>query len=423
MSNLPVAVGQVVRDYTLGLAFTLAIVTHVVFNAASLDKAISLYVLFVFLLLSSALLVLVDAATTTKIDVRRALNSTSYPATLRAPVSAGFVFYIGAWLLWWVITQLFRSAGVVYTRNFMLAIVAPLVLAVATTRGLWRVGATLRKVLVDALLVALLFSLFFPNHDWAPQMAGTVGSMLRVIAYFLLVYVLDYLIPPVIYVEIDRQSDVDVLQRNDLEAGESARHIRMDAVLEAQRAIVRERARQSEIVALSAWILVTPLYVSLLLSVPVVALVLADRGQARSHQTTNKPPRSPPVTDRSDLLQSTARQPIADVHHRGAEHYVAPAVALQAQGQPIVAPQAIDSEASAPSPTAPPAPPVSNEPPVLFPDDSEDNGRPARRSSYVQRMSPAPASANRGTPVAPRRSTSSMFGGSQRNAGVVWRPH
>jgi len=247
--------------------------------------------------------------------------------------------FIGVWLLWWLSSTLLTAADCVFEQP-LYVLVAPLVVValLVAWADVWsaHVGGALdtrvlRRV-VDAHGALLLVALAFPSAAWAPQRTGTLHAVLRVFVYFCGVFAADFALERTAL----RGDEVDarVQQLAPAHAGaESARLCATLALYERTRAAERHRAKC--IVALTAWLLVTPLS---LLALFAPALVVSRYAYALWLRRRRQP------ADGADA-DEYARKPLpatvdpADAAERG-----------EACAEPLPEPPAPDSPAPGPRP-------------------------------------------------------------------------
>ena len=283
-ANAFLHVGAGMRKIVLRIVAALSLLVNLVFAIATLAKPLSLYTLLVYSLMLAVIGVLLEQTAIDRGELRAALASDVYPALIRTPAGSGFTLYVGAWLAWWIVSQLFSNAGVVFERNIVSTIVlVPLVLAALASYAVYTVKSKTRRALLFAVRIATLVVLFFPTRSWAPQYNSALATSIRATLFFVALLVLDSLKPPQLYADVDNfaQDRSTDQERAELAQVSDERQRSADAILDAHRRIDTELDRQREFVSLTAWILVTPLVVAgLLFPLALVSFFYSIRPKA-----------------------------------------------------------------------------------------------------------------------------------------------
>ena len=258
------------RNIGLTLVFLLALIVHFLFLAFSLLDPVSLFGLFFFSVFLY-LVVLVFERSVIQPDITEALSTQVYPARFRAPLNSEFSTYILVWLAWWIISQLFFDAGVLYEHGFVLQFVLiPLVTFAIGVNMFSDSAARYRRYVNLALLFVTFVTLFFPTTSWAPQHANIFFTGLRGCLYFLSLLTFEYTSPGNFHVDVSSAK----VHRHEFghravlladEKDERHRGICVDTAVEMVQKIYDEKWRPREFVAMSAWILVTPMSITLML--------------------------------------------------------------------------------------------------------------------------------------------------------------
>jgi len=172
----------------------------------------------------------------------------------------------------------------------------PLVLAALSADAIFELSARRRHYIVVVLLVATLAALFFPTRAWAPQHSGALETTVRVILYFVAILLHDYISPPSVYVNLSAEPALNA----DVEVADEHRRSRIAQIFDAYERIDGETMRVREFIALSAWVLVTPLYLVLLVY-PLAIAAAIYTGRRRVVDATEvvklhpvPPPQQPP---------------------------------------------------------------------------------------------------------------------------------
>lgn len=266
------------RNTILTLVVCLTLAVNLVFAVATLVEPISLYTLLVYFVLLYALVMLLEQQMLRDEDVKEAMTTHVYPARMRTPLRVGFLPYVGVWLLWWLLTQLFFDAGLVFENGFVIQLLlVPLAITALAIDSVYDPAPQIRHCVIAALLVVTAVALFFPTRMWAPQHTGALATAVRAVLYFFTILAHDYVSPANVYANLGtEQSQMQkTLQQQlydnndaDLEAGNDSRQrrsVRVLSIVDAYQRIDEETLRVREFIALSSWLLVTPLAISLLL--------------------------------------------------------------------------------------------------------------------------------------------------------------
>ena len=280
--------GLRLRNTALGLVAFVSIIANIVFIANNLDDAISRYTLLVYLLFMMALVALLEQTVIRDEDVREALASNVYPARVRTPMRVSFTPYIAVWLLWWFVSQLvYAPAQLEFEADdthagalFALILLVPLVLLALSLEALFDFAPRRRNFIIMALLVATVIALFFPTHEWAPQRSNGVWTAVRVVFYFFSILGHEKISPPNVYANIGSDPTPANNEEHDVEAQRltEKRRARVYLILDAYDRIDTETLRVREFIALSAWVLVVPVYLLLLIyPLSIAATIYAGR--------------------------------------------------------------------------------------------------------------------------------------------------
>lgn len=329
-------IGARVRRLVLGIVLFTSLAVNVVFAICTLVNPVSLYALLVFALIIAAIGYLVEFTLADAEEVADAVMTDIYPALLRAPVCMSYEWIVGAWLAWWLVTQLMWAADIVYQRSIVTSlIIVPLLLLYMLLRVLSRTleWASQESFLVLAIQLVTFAALFFPTTEWAPQYSGVVGVCVRVVLFFIGVMLATFLEPPHWDVLLDdpvadsatstgapATADSQPLARIELEIkalmqntlfdveGVSTqqrqrRFERARAMLAAHARTGAERRRMRNTVALTAWVLVLPLQVTAFVYPLLLGSMILDNAKAKrapkaplaAPLTTNLPAPLPPT--------------------------------------------------------------------------------------------------------------------------------
>jgi hypothetical protein len=275
-----------VRDTLLTLVILLTLLVNLVLAVATLSKALSLYTLLVYLIVIGGMNTLVGSGLLTQEDVVEAMDTGVYPPRMRLPMRLQFAPIVALWLLWWFVSQAFFETDMVFESGlFVQLALLPVVLAAFAARSVFAAPDSVQFGTAALLAVATLISLFVPTRDWAPQYTSAVSTVVRVVLYFALVSLLDYVNPPQRYGDmVAHQSlgnrELDRLNNmfSQLESGggaqppvDSERMAQIRSVVAAHSCVRDETHRVITIAVLAGWLLVTPL-ASALLGFPVVVI-------------------------------------------------------------------------------------------------------------------------------------------------------
>lgn len=320
------SLGAPLRNTVLVLVVCLSVIVNIIFCAATLSDPLSLYTLLAYVLILGALTLQLESTLVYESDIKDALAANVYPARFRTPLRIAFHAYVLVWLAWWFVSQMFFDAGVVYAHGYVVQLVlVPLLFLTYSYDVPLSLPAKYRRAVVNALLFVTLVALFFPTFGWAPQHAAAWQPALRVLLYFLSIAVHDFSTPANAHVALStgggggsprsRRLLHQVLNGNedpnddahDPELGDlqERRRLRIQSIIDAHERIDEETARAREFIAESAWILVTPLAIVLLLF-PLALFTLlriSARRRYAAHQLhvqreevkVHSPPPPPPV--------------------------------------------------------------------------------------------------------------------------------
>lgn len=279
-------IGVRLRNTVVSLVVCLTLIVNLVLSIATLAEPISLYTLLIYALLIYALDLLLQHAVAVD-DVKEAMQTKEYPARFRTPLTVEFTAYVAIWLAWWFVSQVFFDAGLVFEQGFMLQLVlVPLVILALSINTVFETRAVYRRYIVVVLLFVSAVTLFFPTFSWAPQHNGALSTVLRVVLYFVSILIQDWLVPANNYASVPAPGD-EYVDNGDLESGlAEKRHLRIASIVDTFERISEERWRAREFIALSAWILITPLVITLLLFLVSVA---ATFERSRRHVTLAPP--------------------------------------------------------------------------------------------------------------------------------------
>lgn len=285
--------GVLLRFAVLALVSAMAWIATLVFAYPDdkLADPTSLYTLLVVAIVVLAMCVLLEQTLLLNEDIKEALSTTVYPQRLRIPMRVNFREYVEVWLAWWFISQLFFCAGVVYESGVIRhLLLVPLVLFAFSIDCLFDASARTRYFSIVALWIITTIVAFFPTRDWAPQHASVVWTELRVVLFFVSIMVRDYISPANVYANINTDVNAERVRSlhqqlfgadSDLESGDK-RVSRVVSIVDAYDRIDNEMLRVREFIWLSAWILVSPMYIVLLLfPLAMFAAVYAGRRDTR----------------------------------------------------------------------------------------------------------------------------------------------
>ena len=327
-------VGARVRRLVLGIVLFASLAVNVVFAICTLVNPVSLYAVLVFALIVSAIGYLVEFTLADAEEVADAVMSDVHPALLRAPVCMSYEWIIGAWLAWWIVTQLMWAADIVYQSSLVSSlIVVPMLLAYMVLRLVGRASAELWTLPETLLLLAIQLvtftTLLFPSTDWAPQYISVLAVCARVLLFFAGVMLATFLEPPHWDVSLDDEprpflsveTEIKNLMQNALLDNDSTassqqrqrRFERARAMLAAHARTAVEQRRMRNIVALTAWVLVLPLRVVLVVYPLLLAAMIYD--SAKTKRVRTAAPMAPalllPLSASSSALPHSASLPQA----------------------------------------------------------------------------------------------------------------
>lgn len=297
------------RKMRLTLIFFLSFVVNLVLAAFGLATPIGLYTLLVYAALLWLLSALMSCVGIDQRELHDAMRNRAQTARVRTPLHVEFVPYVGMWLAWWIVTELFRAARIVYTNNVLLQFFFFPALVLCTTYAQsWPVRRSIADCAVLVLQIATAVVLFFPAQAWAPQHTNTLATTGRALVYFFALMLFDYVRPATLDAEACRslKTDNDALLRrlmrdddeldstgsDDCTALEQGigradmqqRRESLVQILVAHERLTREHARAYQIAVLNAWILVSPMIV-VLVGVFATTLIFFA-GTARNPQPT-----------------------------------------------------------------------------------------------------------------------------------------
>jgi len=276
------------RNMRLTLVFFLSFVVNLVLAAFGLATPIGLYTLLIYAALLCLLSALMSCVGIDQRELHHAMRNRAQTTRVRTPLHVEFVPYVGMWLVWWIVTELFRAARIVYANNVIIQFFFfPALVLCATYAQSWPVRRSIADFAVLVLQIATAVVLFFPAQAWAPQHTNTLATTLRALVYFFALMLFDYVRPATLDAEASRslKTDNDALLRrlmredDELDSNGSddstaleqgvgraelqQRRENLVQVLVAHERVTREHARAYQIAVLNAWILVSPLVVVL----------------------------------------------------------------------------------------------------------------------------------------------------------------
>jgi hypothetical protein len=286
------------RKTRLCLVLSLTLITNFVLAVTGLVSPVGLYALLIYSMLVWLLASVLVRAGADEQELRAALNSAasgSRVVRVRTPLHVEFTPYVAAWLAWWVVSELFRAALIVYDNVALVQYVLVPVLVLATTwvRSRWTLSKSRARRTTADVLLALLFAIttvlfFFPTLAWAPYHQSALATTVRVLLFFGTIQLYDYAYPARAYVPLvgaqDDQLHHDKLLER-LEGGASGSGAppdttseRLEQVAAAYMLVSAEHSRAHEIATLTAWVLISPLIVAIVLLVLVVPIFLSGVG-------------------------------------------------------------------------------------------------------------------------------------------------
>jgi len=298
MSGNPAGdIANVVRDARVSIALAAGVIANFLFSITTLAHPFAVGVLFVLVVALHAVASTSGSAELARQSARAALTAPTYPTTIdnSRTIGNGYALYIGAWLAWWIITQLVFDAGTAYDSALVSHIgVAPLVAALAVQHGLTKTGGALHGYTLAALRALTFVAFFIPSVAWAPQHGSAATTSVRVVLYFSALALFEYVAPAQTRAYLDAAPGgdaaclVDELDAAELAQVSDERVRCAQALMYAENAAAREQARQVRHVTSAAWVLVLPLVPLLVLYVPSVATFI----YAHRRQATRAPPKS-----------------------------------------------------------------------------------------------------------------------------------
>lgn len=193
-------IGARLRKIGLTIVLCVSLVANLTFAAAGLATTTGIYTLMAYLALVGALLHALSATAggsaalsgRGELDLERGGQTASNLTPRRAAAAAAeadisFVPYVGVWLVWWVISELFKSALVLYGDSIVWQFFVFPALVLAST---WHRQSRTALILLRG---ATLVTLAFPTAAWAPQHSTVLLVALRVAIYTLAVFLFDFL--------------------------------------------------------------------------------------------------------------------------------------------------------------------------------------------------------------------------------------
>lgn len=304
--------GSRLRNTILTIVIGLTWVVNIVFASFSLGDPVSLYALLVFFIVLFILSLLLEHTMINEDDVSEALSGQIYPSRIRTPLRVGYTPYIAVWLCWWFVTQLFFNAGLVFEYGYItqLLLLPLVVAALSVNSGIIEASLRVRRYILIMLLIVTALTLFFPTRAWAPQHVYALHTVVRVMIFFGMIMLNDSVTPANIYANLSadagpvaKASPRGMLTQHlagaSIEDGTiEIRKAKIASIVEAYARIDEESTRVTEFIALTAWLLVTPLAAVLLVSMLAIAATFyngrrrAMRVSAREAQKENSLPQT-----------------------------------------------------------------------------------------------------------------------------------
>ncbi len=322
----------------LSIIVSLTIFCSMVLSSAGFATTIGLYTLLGYFIVLCAVGHLMACAGLDLYDLHDSVGGHNiYPVRVRTPLYADALPYVFVWLLWWIISELFHCALVLFADTILWQFFFLPGLAIAVT---WMRSVSFGGHAPLAVLqIATLATLFFPTLTWAPQHSGPLLTTARVILYFTGVLSFDYIKPPQTYHTLQQQrSAVDgvvrrLIRQSDLEAGEQSQwREQITCVVAAHESVANESARVYEIATLTAWLLVSPFLVSLLGLIAILVLFLVSRKTPPENALqSNLAPPAPLQQHLSTAPDISAQQQQHQHHHH---HQIATSAAFLPQPMP-----------------------------------------------------------------------------------------
>jgi hypothetical protein len=255
------------RKKQLVLILALSFIFNLAFAIAGFRSVVGLYALLVYVLLLAALSFAVSFAGLDQYSFQESMLE-SDPARVRIPLNIEFAPYVAAWLIWWLVTELFHDDVTVYADSLIWQFF--LFPAIVLTVTWQRAAPNASRAPILLLLYATLITLFFPTASWAPQHTNALLISLRVVLYFFGIFLFDYLKPPQTHHSLEIIEEKTAQRRETVrksqQALESGFHPTRDHILlvfHAFESVAIENDRAHEIAILNAWILVSPLIVGI----------------------------------------------------------------------------------------------------------------------------------------------------------------
>lgn len=271
------------RKMRLTLVLCLSLFCNMVFAASGFATTIGLYALLGYLAVLCAVAHLMVCAGLDQYDLHESVGGrTIYPVRVRTPLHSELLPYVFVWLLWWIVSELFHCALVLFPDAILWQFFFYPALAIGAT---WARSAGFGGHAPLLLLqIATLATLFFPTATWAPQESNPLLTTARVLVYFTGVLVFDYVKPPQTYHTLQQQrTAVDsvvrrLIRQADLEGGEQSQwREQITCVVAAYESVANENARAYEIATLNAWLLVSPFIVAFLGLLAAIFLFIMGR--------------------------------------------------------------------------------------------------------------------------------------------------
>lgn len=235
------------RKMRFSLVLGLSFIVHLIFTACGFATAVGLYTLLAYTILICMLSYALNWLGADRTDLIQ--TASFYPMRVQTPLHVEFLPFIGSWLAWWTITELFKSALILYRDTilwqffFFPALVVLVTWLRSSSAGIARVlGKSSVPLLI--LQIATIATLFFPTRSWAPQHSEPFITSARVLLFFISILLYDYLRPANTQVTKDLEHQASIVS--------------------AYENVANEHSRALEIASLNAWILVSPFIVGLL---------------------------------------------------------------------------------------------------------------------------------------------------------------
>lgn len=359
------------RETRLTFILSMSFVVHLILTVSTLATPAGLYTLLVYAVLLCLVSYTLSRIGIDQGDLREALYPHVYPPRIRTPLHTEFLPYIGVWLAWWTVTELFRAAMVRYNDLIVwqffffpaLVILVTWLRSNASQHGSISLRAANGALLVLQIVTAI--TLFFPTASWVPQHGpARLTTALRATLYFFAVFLFDYVKPARTEQTLHDSNKVrantdatvrrmiregDVLEQG-LENSSTAQQRREQivSIVAAYEAVAQEHARVYEIATLNAWILVSPFIVAVLGFLCTSLIFFVGAAQNRRHTgvvaaaaavTASEPVNKTVVVGRRAPV-ATSPEPVAvedepmdDDEPRSEHHYPSPPPPPQNQRQ------------------------------------------------------------------------------------------